>query len=179
MLVGFRWQTDRVLERDLLVVTEEPLNAETKLDRQSGITVPAGRHYVRTHFKIPEGSREVRITAGRPPRPLDAVPVRAGSDVLGLLAVGLDEKSVDSEGRRRAAEFTWERAAGATRETLLALARDRYLGDGFEIELGLSGLVDRLLEEELLVQSDEPPSEEPGPTWVAHRTCPVDGSISL
>ena len=62
MLVGFRWQTDRVLERDLLVVTEEPLNAETKLDRQSGITVPAGRHYVRTHFKIPEGSREVRIT---------------------------------------------------------------------------------------------------------------------
>ena len=57
----------------------------------------------------------------------------------------------------------WELlAAGATRETLLALARDRYLGDGFEIELGLSGLVDRLLEEELLVQTDEPPSDEPG-----------------
>jgi len=76
MLVGFRWQTDRVLERDLLVVTEEPLNAETKLDRQSGITVPAGRHYVRTHFKIPEGSREVRITgAVHEPRSvtLDAV----------------------------------------------------------------------------------------------------------
>ena len=62
MLVGFRWQTGRVPERDLLVVTEEPLNAETKLDQQRGPTVPAGRHYVRTHFGIPNEPREVLIT---------------------------------------------------------------------------------------------------------------------
>ena len=76
MLVGPRWQTGDVPERDLLVVTEEPLNAETKLGEQHGTTVPAGRHYVRTHFGIPTEPREVLITgAVREPRSvtLDAV----------------------------------------------------------------------------------------------------------
>lgn len=62
MLVGLRWQTDRVPERDLVILTDEPLNAETKLDRQRGPIVPAGRHYVRTHFGIPAEPREVLIT---------------------------------------------------------------------------------------------------------------------
>lgn len=48
-------------ERDLLIVSEEPLNAETKLDELRGAVVPAGRHYVRTHFDIPEGPRELWI----------------------------------------------------------------------------------------------------------------------
>jgi DMSO/TMAO reductase YedYZ molybdopterin-dependent catalytic subunit len=61
MLVRRRWQTGGVPERDLLVLSEEPLNAETKLDRQRGMTVPAGRHYVRTHFGIPDAPREVLI----------------------------------------------------------------------------------------------------------------------
>lgn len=63
MLVRHRWQTDRVPERDLLVLSEEPLNAETKLDRQRGPIVPAGRHYVRTHFAMPDAPHEIRITA--------------------------------------------------------------------------------------------------------------------
>ncbi|MEP6753248.1 MAG: GAF domain-containing protein [Candidatus Dormiibacterota bacterium] len=50
------------------------------------------------------GAREVRMNAGRPARAIDLVPVRAGPDVLGLLAVGVDEKTVDSHGRRRALE---------------------------------------------------------------------------
>jgi sugar diacid utilization regulator/putative methionine-R-sulfoxide reductase with GAF domain len=50
------------------------------------------------------GAREVRINAGRPSRALDVVPVRAGSDVLGMLAVSVDEKTMDSAGRRRALE---------------------------------------------------------------------------
>jgi Coenzyme PQQ synthesis protein D (PqqD) len=55
----------------------------------------------------------------------------------------------------------WELlAAGATRETLLAFARRRYLGDPVEIELGLLGLVDRLLEEGLLVERDELPGSK-------------------
>ena len=62
MLEGGHWQTGRVPERDLVVLSEEPLNAETKLDEQRGATVPAGRHYVRTHFGIPAGPREVLIT---------------------------------------------------------------------------------------------------------------------
>ena len=32
------------------------------------------------------GAREIRMTAGRPPRALDLVPVRAGGDLLGVLA---------------------------------------------------------------------------------------------
>ena len=62
MLVRGRWQTDRVPERDLLVLSDEPLNAETKLDTQRGLIVPAGRHYVRTHFGIPKAPREILIT---------------------------------------------------------------------------------------------------------------------
>ena len=62
MLVRDRWQTDRVPERDLLVLSDEPLNAETKLETQREPIVPAGRHYVRTHFGIPKGPREILIT---------------------------------------------------------------------------------------------------------------------
>jgi DMSO/TMAO reductase YedYZ molybdopterin-dependent catalytic subunit len=77
MLVGFRWQTDRVPERDLLVLTEEPLNAETKLDHQRGPTVPAGRHYVRTHFGIVNGPREVLLAgAVRVPRSISIDEIR-------------------------------------------------------------------------------------------------------
>jgi DMSO/TMAO reductase YedYZ molybdopterin-dependent catalytic subunit len=61
MLVRRRWQTDRVPERDLLVLSEEPLNAETRLERQHGTIVPAGRHYVRTHFGIPAAPHDVLI----------------------------------------------------------------------------------------------------------------------
>ncbi|HVH62665.1 MAG TPA: GAF domain-containing protein [Candidatus Dormibacteraeota bacterium] len=49
-------------------------------------------------------AREVRISAGRPPRAIDVVPVRAGGDLLGLLAVGVADEVVDAEGRRRALE---------------------------------------------------------------------------
>jgi Coenzyme PQQ synthesis protein D (PqqD) len=70
----------------------------------------------------------------------------------------------------------WELlAAGARRETLLAFARQRYLGDPVEIELGLLGLVDRLLEEGLLVECDELPGSEPGgrPTAQVQFAVPV------
>src|SRR2546430_155389 len=45
-----------------------------------------------------------RRPAGRPAKPLDVVPVRPGAETLGLLAVGVDEGTVDSEGRLRALE---------------------------------------------------------------------------
>jgi sugar diacid utilization regulator/putative methionine-R-sulfoxide reductase with GAF domain len=98
----------------------------------------------RIHVPVPlaqAGAREVRITAGRPPRPLDAVPVRAGSDVLGLLAVGLDEKSVDSEGRRRALEhgstvlaleLSKERAAAEVERRLRGDLVEEVLAGGLE-----------------------------------------------
>ncbi|MEO8745745.1 MAG: GAF domain-containing protein [Candidatus Dormiibacterota bacterium] len=82
------------------------------------------------------GAREVRINAGRPARALDVVPVRAGPDVLGMLAVGVDEKTVDSAGRRRALEHG---------STVLALELSKELAAA-EVERRLRGdLVEEVL----------------------------------
>jgi len=85
---------------------------------------------------IAGAAREVRINAGRPARPLDVVPVRAGSDVLGLLVVGVDDESVDAEGRVRALEH------GST-VLALELAKERAAA---EVERRLRGdLVEEVL----------------------------------
>ena len=89
------------------------------------------------------GAREVRINAGRPSRPLDVVPVRAGSDVLGMLAVSVDEKTVDSAGRRRAlehgstvlaVELSKERAAAEVERRLRGDLVEEVLAGGLEVE---------------------------------------------
>jgi DMSO/TMAO reductase YedYZ molybdopterin-dependent catalytic subunit len=36
-----------------MVVSADPLNAETILEGQTGLITPVGRHYVRTHFPVP------------------------------------------------------------------------------------------------------------------------------
>jgi sugar diacid utilization regulator/GAF domain-containing protein len=80
--------------------------------------------------------REIRINAGRPPRSIDVVPVRAGADVLGLLAVDLDEAAADAEGRVRALEH------GST-ILALELAKERATA---EVERRLRGdLVEEVL----------------------------------
>lgn len=70
MLVRGRWHTDRMPERDLLVLSEEPLNAETRLNEGTPAITPAGRHYVRTHFPIPTGPRSILVdgASGTPAR---------------------------------------------------------------------------------------------------------------
>jgi sugar diacid utilization regulator/putative methionine-R-sulfoxide reductase with GAF domain len=89
------------------------------------------------------GAREVRINAGRPSRELDLVPVRAGSDILGLLAVGVDEKTLDSEGRRRALEhgstvlaleLSKERAAAEVERRLRGDLVEEVLAGGLEAD---------------------------------------------
>jgi sugar diacid utilization regulator/putative methionine-R-sulfoxide reductase with GAF domain len=81
-------------------------------------------------------AREVRISAGRPARTLDVVPVRAGADMLGLLAVAVDEETVDAEGRLRALEH------GST-VLALELAKERAAA---EVERRLRGdLVEEVL----------------------------------
>ena len=79
MLVRGRWQTDAVAERDLVVLSEEPLNAETKLDEKTPAITPAGRHYVRTHFPIPTGPRAIVIDG------LDSAPVPVSLDEIRAL----------------------------------------------------------------------------------------------
>ncbi len=87
------------------------------------------------------GAREVRISVGRPARALDVVPVRAGPDVLGLLAVGVDETTVDSHGRRRALEhgstvlaleLSKERAAAEVERRLRGDLVEEVLAGGLE-----------------------------------------------
>jgi len=89
------------------------------------------------------GAREVRINAGRPARALDVIPVRAGSDMLGMLAVGVDEKTVDSEGRRRALEhgstvlaleLSKERAAAEVERRLRGDLVEEVLAGGLEAD---------------------------------------------
>ncbi len=81
-------------------------------------------------------SREVRVAAGKPPRPLDLVPVRAGTDLLAVLAVGVPEAAVDYDGRRRALEH------GST-VLALELSKERAAA---EVERRLRGdLVEQLL----------------------------------
>src|SRR6266568_329428 len=88
-------------------------------------------------------AREVRINAGRPARPFDVVPVRAGSDMLGLLVVGADDESIDAEGRLRALEhgstvlaleLSKERAAAEVERRLRGDLVEEVLAGGLESE---------------------------------------------
>ena len=100
----------------------------------------------RIHLPTPlgqAGAREVRINSGRPARALDVVPVRAGSDVLGMLAVSVDEKTVDSAGRRRALEhgstvlaleLSKERAAAEVERRLRGDLVEEVLAGGLEAD---------------------------------------------
>src|SRR5690349_8652782 len=102
----------------------------------------------RIHFPATAGTaaREVRINAGRPPRPLDVVPVRAGAEMLGLLAVSIDDGAVESEGRVRALEH------GST-VLALELSKERAAA---EVERRLRGD----LVEEVLAGALEPDEAE-------------------
>ena len=87
--------------------------------------------------------REIRINAGRPPRAIDVVPVRAGADVLGLLAVDIDKETGDAEGRVRALEhgstilaleLSKERAAAEVERRLRGDLVEEVLAGGLETE---------------------------------------------
>ncbi len=89
------------------------------------------------------GAREVRVTAGRPPRPYDLVPVRAGGDVLGVLAVAVGEQAVEADGRRRslehgatvlAVELAKERAAAEVERRLRGDLVEELLAGGLDAE---------------------------------------------
>lgn len=63
---------------DLIHLTREPLNAETPLERQTGVITPTSRHYVRDHFPIPDVTGRLSIDgAVRTPLQLDLDDIRA------------------------------------------------------------------------------------------------------
>jgi sugar diacid utilization regulator/putative methionine-R-sulfoxide reductase with GAF domain len=89
------------------------------------------------------GARELRITAGKPPRPLDVVPVKAGAEMLGMLAVQVEQNTIDSEGRRRALEhgstvlaleMSKERAAAEVERRLRGDLVEELLAGGLEAD---------------------------------------------
>jgi len=92
---------------------------------------------------IAGAAREARISAGRPARPFDVVPVRAGADMLGMLLVGVDDESVDAEGRLRALEhgstvlaleLSKERAAAEVERRLRGDLVEEVLAGGLEAD---------------------------------------------
>jgi DNA-binding PucR family transcriptional regulator/putative methionine-R-sulfoxide reductase with GAF domain len=89
------------------------------------------------------GAREVRISARRPARPLDVVPVRAGAELLGLLAVAVADDDSDPDGRRRALEhgstvlaleMSKERAAAEVERRLRGDLVEEVLAGGLEAD---------------------------------------------
>jgi DMSO/TMAO reductase YedYZ molybdopterin-dependent catalytic subunit len=44
-----------------VVITRDPFNAETRLERQAGPFTPSGLHYVRSHFAFPSPSASIAI----------------------------------------------------------------------------------------------------------------------
>ncbi len=96
-------------------------------------------------IQSPQGSaREVRITAGRPARQIDVVTVRAGGDLVGLLAVGLGAAGPgDPPGRLRALEhgstvlaleLSKERAAAEVERRLRGDLVEEVLAGGLEAD---------------------------------------------
>src|SRR2546430_1597232 len=88
-------------------------------------------------------AREVRISAGRPARPIDVVPVRAGTELLSLLAVGLDGDGANSPGRLRALEhgstvlaleLSKEKAAAEVERRLRGDLVEEVLAGGLETD---------------------------------------------
>jgi DMSO/TMAO reductase YedYZ molybdopterin-dependent catalytic subunit len=61
MLVRDHWHTGSVSDRDLVVLSEDPINAETRLDEKTPEITPAGRHFLRTHFPIPTGPPSIVV----------------------------------------------------------------------------------------------------------------------
>ena len=110
-------------------------------------------------------AREVRINAGRPPRALDVVPVRAGADVLGLLAVEVGGQSADSEGRLRALEHgSTVLALELSKERAAAEVERRLRGD--LVEEVLAGGLDSDEAERIARQAERLGHRLPPRAWV-------------
>src|ERR1700730_16467682 len=114
---------------------------------------------------IGPGVREMRVVAGRPPRPFDMVPVRAGTDLLGVLAVVVPEQQGDSDGRRRALEHgSTVLALELSKERAAAEVERRLRGD--LVEEVLAGGLDSEEAERLARQAERLGHRLPHRAWV-------------
>ncbi|GAC1614430.1 MAG: hypothetical protein NVS9B1_23850 [Candidatus Dormibacteraceae bacterium] len=111
------------------------------------------------------GSQSVRLSAGRPPRELDLVPVRAGAELLGFLGVALAETPAPSDGRLRALQHgSTVLALEVSKERAAAEVERRLRGDLVE-EL-LAGGMDDAEAERLARQAERLGHRLPVRAWV-------------
>jgi sugar diacid utilization regulator/putative methionine-R-sulfoxide reductase with GAF domain len=112
------------------------------------------------------GPPEVRLSAGRPARELDLVPVRAGSDLLGLLVVAVPEVDAEgADGRLRALQHgSTVLALEMAKERAAAEVERRLRGDLVE-EL-LAGGLDDAEAERLARQAERLGHRLPRRAWV-------------
>jgi sugar diacid utilization regulator/putative methionine-R-sulfoxide reductase with GAF domain len=111
------------------------------------------------------GARDLRATAGRRRIPVDLTPVRAGDDVLGVLAVEVPERAQDQEGRRRALEHgATVLALELSKERAAAEVERRLRGD--LIEEVLAGGLDADEAERLARQAERLGHRLPSRAWV-------------
>jgi sugar diacid utilization regulator len=111
------------------------------------------------------GARELRVQAARPPRPFDVVPVRAGADLLGVLAVAVGDGEADEDARRRALEHgSTVLAVELSKERAAAEVERRLRGD--LVEEVLSGGLDVAEAERLARQAERLGHRLPNRAWV-------------
>jgi DNA-binding PucR family transcriptional regulator/GAF domain-containing protein len=111
------------------------------------------------------GAREIRVSTGRPPRHLDLVPVRAGADLLGVLAVQVADAPVEEDGRRRALEHgSTVLAVELSKERAAAEVERRLRGD--LVEEVLAGGLDGEEAERLARQAERLGHRLPHRAWV-------------
>jgi sugar diacid utilization regulator/putative methionine-R-sulfoxide reductase with GAF domain len=111
------------------------------------------------------GPPEVRLSAGRPPRELDVVPVRAGTDLLGFLVVAVPETGGDADDRLRALQHgSTVLALEMSKERAAAEVERRLRGDLVE-EL-LAGGLDSVEAERLARQAERLGHRLPQRAWV-------------
>lgn len=79
-----------------VIVSRDPLNAETRLDLQEGVITPARRHYVRSHFSFP--ARPGAIAVGGAVR----APISIGVDELRSLPTRSAVVTLECAGNGRA-----------------------------------------------------------------------------
>ncbi|MGH7910734.1 MAG: GAF domain-containing protein, partial [Candidatus Dormibacteraceae bacterium] len=111
------------------------------------------------------GARDLRATAGHRRVQVDVTPVRAGEDLLGVLAVEVPERTPDQEGRRRALEHgATVLALELSKERAAAEVERRLRGD--LIEEVLAGGLDADEAERLARQAERLGHRLPSRAWV-------------
>ncbi len=151
-----------------VIVSRDPLNAETRLDLQEGVITPATCHYVRSHFSFPASPAAITIGgAVRTPRSL-------AIEVLRALPSRTATVTLECAGNGRA--FLAPPAPGE-QWTLGAVSTASWTGVTLRTLLEPAGLSDRAIE--ILFRGAD--SGEPaglGRRITFERSLPVERALS-